>query len=116
LREYVAKFNDTTIKVINPNQEVFVGAFQNGLMVGQFNESPAHKPADSMDGIIARSECYIKGEESNAEKKVMLHQGTQRSVLQNTKHQQTGIENLIKSKKGDLMHLIITGHVMTSLH
>lgn len=27
LREYLAKFNDTTIKVINPNQKVFVGAF-----------------------------------------------------------------------------------------
>jgi hypothetical protein len=48
---------------------VFVGAFQNGLRADQFNESLAHKPADSMDEIIARAECYIKGEESNVEKK-----------------------------------------------
>jgi ElaB/YqjD/DUF883 family membrane-anchored ribosome-binding protein len=48
---------------------VFVGAFQNGLRAGQFNESLAHKAADSMDEIIARAECCIKGEESNAEKK-----------------------------------------------
>jgi hypothetical protein len=69
LRDYLVRFNDTTIKVINPNQEVFVGAFQNGLREGQFNESLAQKPADSMEEIIARADCYIKGEESNAEKK-----------------------------------------------
>ncbi|XP_024632850.1 uncharacterized protein [Medicago truncatula] len=69
LREYLARFNDSTIKVSNPNQEVFVGAFQNGLRAGQFNESLAQKPADSMEEIIARAECYVKGEESNAEKK-----------------------------------------------
>ncbi|XP_039687770.1 uncharacterized protein [Medicago truncatula] len=69
LREYLARFNDSTIKVSNPNQEVFVGAFQNGLWAGQFNESIAQKPADSMEEIIARAECYVKGEESNAEKK-----------------------------------------------
>lgn len=69
LREYLARFNDTTIKVTNPNQEVFVGAFQNGLRAGQFNESLAQKPADSMEEVITRADCYIKGEESNAEKK-----------------------------------------------
>jgi len=68
LRNYLARFNDFTIKVSNPNQELFVGAFQNGLRAGQFNESLAQKPADSMEEIISRAECYIKGEESNAEK------------------------------------------------
>ena len=46
-----------------------VSAFQNGLRADQFNESLAHKPTDSMEEIIARAECYIKGEESNAEKR-----------------------------------------------
>jgi hypothetical protein len=69
LRDYLARFNDTTIKVINPNQEVFVGAFQNGLRAGQFNESLAQKPVDTTEEIIARADCYIKGEDSNAEKK-----------------------------------------------
>jgi predicted secreted protein len=68
LRDYLARFNDTTIKVINTNQEVFVGAFHNGLRAGQFNESLAQKPVDSMEEIIARADCYIKGEENNAEK------------------------------------------------
>jgi hypothetical protein len=34
-----------------------------------FNESQAQKPATSMQEIIKRAECYIKGEESNAEKR-----------------------------------------------
>jgi len=61
LRNYLARFNDSTIKVSNPNQELFVGAFQNGLRAGQFNESLAQKPADSMEEIISWAECYIKG-------------------------------------------------------
>ena len=69
LRNYLAWYNDATIKVINPNQELFVGAFQNRLRAGPFNESLAQKPADSMKEITSRSECYIKGEESNVEKK-----------------------------------------------
>jgi len=60
LRNYLARFNDSTIKVANPNQELFVGAFHNGLRAGQFNESLAQKPADSMEKIISWVECYIK--------------------------------------------------------
>ncbi|MCI81949.1 hypothetical protein A2U01_0103223, partial [Trifolium medium] len=36
---------------------------------GHFNESLAQKPAISMQEVINRAECYIKGEESNAEKR-----------------------------------------------
>jgi len=41
LRNYLARFNDSIIKVYNPNQELFVRAFQNGLRASQFNESLA---------------------------------------------------------------------------
>jgi hypothetical protein len=41
LREYLARFSEATIKVSNPNQEMFVSAFHNGLKVGHFNESLA---------------------------------------------------------------------------
>jgi len=40
------------------------------LRAGPFNESLAEKPVDYMEEIMSRAECYIKGEESNAEKKV----------------------------------------------
>ncbi|PNX83253.1 hypothetical protein L195_g039293, partial [Trifolium pratense] len=69
LRDYLARFSEATIKVSNPNQEMFVAAFHNGLRVGHFNESLAQKPASSMQEINKRAECYIKGEESNAEKR-----------------------------------------------
>ncbi|MCH92502.1 hypothetical protein A2U01_0013442, partial [Trifolium medium] len=47
---------------------MFVAAFQNGLRAGHFNESLAWKPAVSMEEIMKRAKCYIKGKESNAEK------------------------------------------------
>ncbi|GAU43737.1 hypothetical protein TSUD_365860 [Trifolium subterraneum] len=69
LREYLARFSEAMIKVVNLNQEMFVAAFQNGLKDGHFNESLAQKPATSMQEIIKRASCYIKGEESNSEKR-----------------------------------------------
>ncbi|GAU27754.1 hypothetical protein TSUD_215650 [Trifolium subterraneum] len=44
-------------------------AVQNGLKAGHFNESLAQKPASTMQEVMKRAECYIKGEESNAEKR-----------------------------------------------
>ncbi|MCI38596.1 hypothetical protein A2U01_0059824, partial [Trifolium medium] len=65
----LARFSEATIKVSNPNQEMFVAAFHNGLKAGQFNESLAQKPAATMQEIMKRVECYIKGGESNVEKR-----------------------------------------------
>ena len=47
-----------------------MGAFQNGLRAEQFNKSLVQKPAINMDEITSRAECYIKGEESNQEKRI----------------------------------------------
>ncbi|MCH90725.1 gag-pol polyprotein, partial [Trifolium medium] len=69
LQEYLARFSEATIKVSNPNQEMFVAAFHNGLTAGQFNESLVQKPATTMQEIMKWAKCYIKGEESNAEKR-----------------------------------------------
>ncbi|WJX77765.1 hypothetical protein P8452_61041 [Trifolium repens] len=69
LREYLARLCEATIKVSNLNQEIFLAAFHNGLKARHFNESLAQKPATSMQEIIKRVKCYIKGEESNAEKR-----------------------------------------------
>jgi hypothetical protein len=69
LREYLARFSEATIKFSNPNQEMFVAAFHNGLKTGHFNESLAQKPAETMQEVMKRAECNIKGEENNAEKR-----------------------------------------------
>lgn len=46
-----------------------MGEFQNGLMAEHFNESLAHNSTLSLAKVITKVKCYIKGEESNAEKK-----------------------------------------------
>ncbi|GAU51914.1 hypothetical protein TSUD_416970, partial [Trifolium subterraneum] len=68
LREYLARFSEATTTVSNPNQEMFVATFHNGLKAGHFNKSLAQKLATLMQEVIKRASCYIKGEESNAEK------------------------------------------------
>jgi hypothetical protein len=44
LREYLARFSEATIKVSNPNQEMSVAAFHNGLRAGHFKKCPWPKP------------------------------------------------------------------------
>jgi hypothetical protein len=52
---------------------MFVAAFHNRRHAGHFNESLAQKPAETMQEVMKRAECYIKGEESNAEKRSRDH-------------------------------------------
>ncbi|KAJ1401774.1 hypothetical protein SESBI_28535 [Sesbania bispinosa] len=61
--------SDTTPETDNP---LLVSAFEEGLQPGQFNESLAQRPAQSMQEIRNRADCYVKGEESNAEKRERL--------------------------------------------
>ena len=96
-QDYLTRFNDATIKVSNPNQKLFVEAFQNGLRAGQFNESLAQKPADLMEEIMARAECCIKGEESNVEKKA--RDSKERGTIT---RQQTGTGELSKNLTGGM--------------
>ena len=70
LRDYLTCFDEATIRVVPLNQEMFARAFQNGLKGGHFNEYLTQKPPRSLVEVVTRTECYIKGEESNIEKKV----------------------------------------------
>ncbi|GAU42470.1 hypothetical protein TSUD_100820 [Trifolium subterraneum] len=54
LREYLTRFSEATITVSNPNQEMFVATFHNGLKARHFNESLAQKPATSMQEVVKR--------------------------------------------------------------
>lgn len=49
---------------------MFVGMFQNGLKTGHFSESLAQKSASSLEEVVTKVECYIKGEEKNIKRKV----------------------------------------------
>lgn len=70
LRDSLAYFNEAAIKVVPPNQEIFIEAVQNGPKVGHFNKSLSKKPKCLFAKVVTRAECCIKGEESNIEKKV----------------------------------------------
>lgn len=69
LRGYITHFNEATINFVRPNQETFMGAFQNRLKTGHSNASFAQNPTLMLVEIVARAACYINGEETNAEKK-----------------------------------------------
>lgn len=60
-REYMAQFNEETLKVSHPNKEMFVGAFQNGLKSYHFNESLAQKSATSMKEVMNKLNVIPKG-------------------------------------------------------
>ncbi|KAJ1391913.1 Retrotransposon gag domain [Sesbania bispinosa] len=85
LCDYLGRFNDASLLVINPNPELLVSAFEEGLQPGPFNESLAQSPAHSMQEIRNRADCYIKVEESNAEKR-------ERSNNEGSTTQKTGKE------------------------
>lgn len=69
LRDYLVCFNETTIKLVPLNQEIFVRAFHNKHMLRHLNESLAQKLSLSLAEVVARAECYIICKERNAENK-----------------------------------------------
>jgi hypothetical protein len=61
-----------------------------------------------MEEIIARAECYINVEESNAEKKArdVKERNTNNSERKNYHPPASRDWHLTESRRGDLMHLI----------
>ncbi|KAJ1398525.1 Retrotransposon gag domain [Sesbania bispinosa] len=99
LRDYLGRFNNASLLVLNPNPELLVSAFEEGLQPGQFNESLAQRPAQSMQEIRNRADCYIKGEESNAEKRERLNSEGM-SVLKTGKEQGQTHQQHGRTRKG----------------
>lgn len=47
-REYLARFNEATIRIVPSNQEMFMKVFHNDLKAGNFNESLSQRPTSSL--------------------------------------------------------------------
>ncbi|RDX65831.1 hypothetical protein CR513_55474, partial [Mucuna pruriens] len=53
LKSYLARFNNSTVRVDNPDQKFFVKAFQKGLRAGPFCDALALRKPSNMDEIHA---------------------------------------------------------------
>ncbi|RDX72508.1 hypothetical protein CR513_48006, partial [Mucuna pruriens] len=63
LKSYLARFNNATVWVNDPNQKFFMKSFQKGLRVGKFNDALALRKPISMEEIRARAEKHIEAKE-----------------------------------------------------
>ncbi|RDX83256.1 hypothetical protein CR513_35849, partial [Mucuna pruriens] len=73
LKSYMARFNDATVRVDDPDQKFFVKAFQKGLRVGPFSDALALQKPTSMEEIRLRAEKHIEMEENRFEKREAEH-------------------------------------------
>ncbi|RDX65006.1 hypothetical protein CR513_56368, partial [Mucuna pruriens] len=73
LKSYMARFNDATVRVNDPDQKFLVKAFQKGLRVGPFSDALALQKPTSMEEICVRAEKHVEMEESRFEKRQAEH-------------------------------------------
>ncbi|RDX83778.1 hypothetical protein CR513_35280, partial [Mucuna pruriens] len=68
LKGYLARFNNATMQVNDPDQTIFVKAFQKGLRADLFSDVLALRRPASMEEIRVRAEKHIEVEEDQAER------------------------------------------------
>ncbi|RDX90526.1 hypothetical protein CR513_27597, partial [Mucuna pruriens] len=73
LKSYMARFNDVTVWVNDPDQKFSVKAFQKGLKVGPFSDALALQKSVSMEEIRVRVEKHVEMEESRFDKREAEH-------------------------------------------
>ncbi|RDX74953.1 hypothetical protein CR513_45232, partial [Mucuna pruriens] len=69
LKSYLARFNNTTVRVDDLDQKFFVKAFQKGLKVGPFSNALALRRPTSMEEIRARAKKHVEVEEDQLERR-----------------------------------------------
>ncbi|RDY01231.1 hypothetical protein CR513_15469, partial [Mucuna pruriens] len=66
LKSYLARFNNATVRVNDPDQNIFIKAFQKGLKASSFSDSLALRRPTNMDEIRVRAEKHVEVEEDQA--------------------------------------------------
>ncbi|RDX83654.1 hypothetical protein CR513_35421, partial [Mucuna pruriens] len=67
LKSYLARFNNATVRVNDPDQKFFIKAFQKGLKASPYSDSLALKRPTSMEEIRVRAKKHVEAEEDQAE-------------------------------------------------
>ncbi|RDY08897.1 Pro-Pol polyprotein, partial [Mucuna pruriens] len=68
LKSYLARFNNATVRVNDPDPKFFIKVFQKGLRASPFSDSLALKRPSSMDEIRARRRIKLNGWQRNVHK------------------------------------------------
>ncbi|RDX69002.1 hypothetical protein CR513_51941, partial [Mucuna pruriens] len=68
LKNYLARFNNATVRVDDPDQKFFVKAFSKGLRAGPFSDALALRKPVNMEEIRARAEKHVEMEEDQYER------------------------------------------------
>ncbi|RDX65198.1 hypothetical protein CR513_56161, partial [Mucuna pruriens] len=69
LKKYLARFNNATVRVDDPDQKFFVKAFQKGLRARPFSDALALRRPINMEEIRARAEKHVEMEEDQYERR-----------------------------------------------
>ncbi|RDX95528.1 hypothetical protein CR513_21936, partial [Mucuna pruriens] len=79
LKSYLARFNNTTVRVDDPDQKFFVKAFQKGLRARPFSDALALRKPVNME-IHARAEKHVGMEEDQCERRKLERRSNRKDV------------------------------------
>ncbi|RDX97000.1 hypothetical protein CR513_20277, partial [Mucuna pruriens] len=85
LKNYLARFNNATVRVDDPDQKFFVKAFQKGLRAGPFSDALALRKPVNMEEIRARAEKHVEMEEDQYERRRSEQRAERKEVRQTGK-------------------------------
>ncbi|RDY05218.1 hypothetical protein CR513_10969, partial [Mucuna pruriens] len=80
LKKYLARFNNATVRVDDPDQKFFVKAFQKGLRAGPFSDALALRKPTNMEEIRARAEKHVDMEEDQYERRKSERKAEQKAT------------------------------------
>ncbi|RDX78975.1 hypothetical protein CR513_40670, partial [Mucuna pruriens] len=85
LKKYLARFNNATVRVDDPDQKFFVKAFQKGLRAGPFSDALALRKPTNMEEIRTRVEKDVDMEEDQYERRKSERKAEQKATKVSSK-------------------------------
>ncbi|RDX70211.1 hypothetical protein CR513_50573, partial [Mucuna pruriens] len=99
LKRYLARFNNATVRVDDPDQKFFVKAFQKGLRAGSFSDALALRKPTNMEEIRARAEKHVEVEEDQLERRRSERKAEQKVVKTTNRGKEDKRPMLVKPRE-----------------